>query len=253
MKQALQPWIDFYWYCLQWPQAYQQARRIRWRDRNEWDLIHEYMYGSAIFVIIALGFIGMILVHIGCFQAKQLMGDMSIVGPGLLQIILRELGPILTAFMLTKKVGASMSAEIASMRATDQIDALQMSGVSALAYLGPPRLMASFLSMIVLTWIGAMAMFLCGALVAQYQYQLEAASYLSTHMLKPIDLIMFIHKSASFGFIIPVVSIFCGLRAKKSAQGVGQATMHAVVYSSLAVAYCDIALSAFYTLLWSSS
>jgi len=84
---------------------------------------------SLVFVIVTLGFIGMVMTYEACLQLSRVVGDYTQVGPQYLRLVISDFAPTLTAMMLATRVGAGIAAEIGSMKVTEQIDALRMSGV----------------------------------------------------------------------------------------------------------------------------
>ena len=138
----------------------------------------------------------------------------------------------------------SAAAEIGSMKVTEQIDALRMSGVLPVDYLIVPRFVASIVMTVALATIGSIVMYAAGGLTAQYSFGVNPNLFFDIHLLRLRHLAMFAIKSASYGAAIPVVAGFCGLRARGSSEGVGWATTAAVIGSSFAVIALDFAISA---------
>jgi phospholipid/cholesterol/gamma-HCH transport system permease protein len=98
---------------------------------------------SLVFVAVTLGFIGMVMMYQACLQFSRAIGDLSQVGVQFLRLVVSDFGPTLTAMMLATRVGAGIAAEIGSMKVTEQLDALRMSGVLPIDYLLVPRFVAS--------------------------------------------------------------------------------------------------------------
>ncbi|HEV7557016.1 MAG TPA: ABC transporter permease, partial [Kofleriaceae bacterium] len=106
---------------------------------------------SVVFIIVTLGFIGMVMMYEACIQLSRVTGDYSQVGSQTIRLIVSDFGPVLTAMMLATRVGAGIAAEIGSMKVTEQIDALRMSGVLPIDYLIVPRFVASLVMTLMLT------------------------------------------------------------------------------------------------------
>jgi phospholipid/cholesterol/gamma-HCH transport system permease protein len=199
---------------------------------------------SLIFIIVTLGFIGMVMTYQACQQLSRVTGDYSQIGMQFLRLIISDFGPTLTALMLATRVGAGIAAEIGSMKVTEQIDALRMSGVLPIDYLIVPRFIASLIMTLMLSVLGATVMFAAGGLTAQYSFGVNPQLFFDMSLIRPRHLILFIIKATSYGAAIPVVAGFCGLRARGSSEGVGWATTAAVIGSSFAVIVLDFVISA---------
>ncbi len=208
---------------------------------------------SLIFVAVTLGFIGMVMIYQACLQFAKVTGDFSQVGVQFIRLIVSDFAPTLCGMMLATRVGAGIAAEIGSMKVTEQIDALRMSGVLPIDYLIVPRFMASIVMTMVLALVGGAIMWIAGGLTAQYSFQVNPHLFYDMSLVRPIHLAMGLVKALSYGMAIPVVSGFCGLRAKGSSEGVGWATTSAVIGSSLAVIVLDFIWSMLGFLLFGAS
>jgi phospholipid/cholesterol/gamma-HCH transport system permease protein len=208
---------------------------------------------SVIFVAVTLGFIGMVMIYQACLQFGKVTGDFSQVGVQFIRLIVSDFAPTLTGMMLATRVGAGIAAEIGSMKVTEQIDALRMSGVLPVDYLIVPRFVASLVMTVVLTILGGTIMWVAGGLTAEYSFHVNPQTFYDMSLLRPIHLAMGLVKAVSYGMAIPVVSGFCGLRAKGSSEGVGWATTSAVIGSSFAVIVLDFMWSMIGFLLFGAS
>ena len=158
--------------------------------------------------------------------------------------ILRESGPIITALVLSGRVGAGIGAELGSMKVTEQIDAMEASAVNPYKYLAATRVLACVLMLPLLT----LASDFCGILMG----------WVANSLTEPISLQLFLKngfkrvtfndflpptfKTAIFGLIIGVVSCFQGMRTKGGTEGVGRSATSSVVLSSLFVILADVLL-----------
>ena len=199
---------------------------------------------SLIFIIGALGFIGMVMTYQACLQLSRITGDYSAVGGQYVRLIVTDFGPTLSGLMLATRVGAGIAAEIGSMKVTEQVDALRMSGVLPIDYLISPRFVASVVMTLALSTVGALVMFVAGGLTAQFSFGVNPRLFFDLSQLRPHQLGLFAIKALAYGAAIPVVAGFCGLRARGSSEGVGQATTAAVIGSSFAVIVLDFVISA---------
>lgn len=199
---------------------------------------------SFVFIVVTLGFIGMVMTYEACLQIGRVTGDFSQIGSQYIRLIISDFGPTLTALMLATRVGAGIAAEIGSMKVTEQIDALRMSGVLPVDYLITPRFLASLVMTLCLTVLGSVVMYTAGGLTAHYSFGVNTNLFFDVSLVRPRHLILMVVKAVAYGAAIPIVAGFCGLRARGSSEGVGQATTAAVIGSSFAVIVLDFLLSA---------
>ena len=150
---------------------------------------------------------------------------------------------IKTAIMMAGRTGSAITAEIGSMKVTEQLDALRMSGVLPIDYLLVPRFLASIVMTVALTILGAAIMYGAGGLTAWLSFGVNPRTFFDPAMVQPRHLALGLIKAVTYGAAIPIVAGFCGLRARGSSEGVGWATTAAVVGSSFAVIALDFALS----------
>ena len=198
---------------------------------------------SLLFIGVTLGFIGMVMVYQSCLQLERITGDLSQVGPEFLKLLVQDFGPTITALMLATRVGAGIAAEIGSMVVTEQVDALRMSGVTPIDYLLAPRFIATLVMCAILGVFGVAVAFLAGGLTAWSSFDLNPRLFFELGRVRFFDLALGLIKAGSYGMAIPVISGFCGLRARGSSEGVGAATTAAVIGSSLAVIVLDFVIS----------
>ncbi|HET9627437.1 MAG TPA: ABC transporter permease [Kofleriaceae bacterium] len=199
---------------------------------------------SLVFIAVTLGFIGMVMAYEACLQIGRVTGDFSQIGGQLLRLIVSDFGPVLTALMLATRVGAGIAAEIGSMKVTEQIDALRMSGVAPIDYLIVPRFLASLVMSVALSVIGGGVMYGLGGLTARFSFGVNPSLFFDASQVRGRHVVLFAIKAVVFGAAIPVVAGFCGLRARGSSEGVGWATTAAVIGGSFAVIALDFVLSA---------
>jgi phospholipid/cholesterol/gamma-HCH transport system permease protein len=161
-----------------------------------------------------------------------------------------ELGPVLTALMLTGRIGSGIAAELGSMVVTDQINALRALGTDPVRKLVVPRMLAGLFMAPALTIISDLMGIFGGWVVARFQLQVSSALYWSsvTDVLYVQDLYQGLIKPFVFGFLIVTVACYVGLRTSGGTQGVGKATTIAVVAGSVAVIAADFFVTQF--LVW---
>ncbi|MDR2902569.1 MAG: ABC transporter permease [Lactobacillales bacterium] len=151
--------------------------------------------------------------------------------------VTRELAPVMAGLMVAGRIGASMAAELGTMRVTEQIDALSTLATNPFKYLIAPRVLAGIIMMPALVFIGDILGICGGYLVGVYKLEFNASTYLinTWEYLKPMDIISGLVKAATFGFIITLLGCYNGYNSKGGAQGVGQATTNAVVSACILI------------------
>ena len=151
--------------------------------------------------------------------------------------ITRELGPVLAGLMVAGRIGASIAAEISTMRVTDQIAALETLTTDPYKYLVAPRIVACVLCLPFLVLVGDLIGIYGGYLVGIHKLGFNNTTYLTQTImyLQPVDVISGIVKAAAFGFLIGLMGCYHGYYANHGAQGVGTATTNAVVSSSILI------------------
>lgn len=149
--------------------------------------------------------------------------------------ITRELGPVLAGLMVAGRVGASMAAEIGTMRVTEQIDALTTLSTNPIRYLIVPRVVAAILMMPCLVLLADIIGVYGGYLVSVHKLGFNEGVYMknTVDILEFRDVFCGLVKAAVFGFIISIMGCYHGFHSKGGAQGVGAATTNAVVSSSI--------------------
>ncbi len=155
--------------------------------------------------------------------------------------MIKELGPVLTALMLTGRIGSGIAAELGSMMVTDQINALRALGTDPVRKLVVPRVLAGFFMAPVLTIISDFVGIVGGWIVARFQLQVATGIYWSsvTKALYTQDVWMGLIKPFVLGFAIVTIACHVGLRTTGGTQGVGKATTISVVAGSVAVIAVD--------------
>lgn len=204
------------------------------RRPPSWDLVRDQLYNIGVLslpVVAITGFsTGMVLSAQSFFQLSD-KGLASATGLMVAKAMLVELGPVLTAFMVTGRVGAAMCAELGTMRVTEQIDALRSMSVNPQRYLIAPRFIAGIFMMPLLSIFSSIMGILGGYIVAVYFYKMAPNAYLDPlpTNITNFDIISGMIKSFVFGVIIVTISCYKGLTTKGGAAGVGRSTTSSVV------------------------
>jgi phospholipid/cholesterol/gamma-HCH transport system permease protein len=149
----------------------------------------------------------------------------------------RELGPVLAGLMVAGRVGASMAAEIGTMRVTEQIDALTTLSTDPFRYLVFPRVVAGLLMLPLLVLVADVIGVMGGFLVSTLKLGFGAVEYLNRtfEFLETMDVVSGLVKAAVFGFLVALMGCFQGYHSRGGAQGVGTATTRAVVSASILI------------------
>ncbi len=168
-------------------------------------------------------------------------GARPVVGRLVSASMIKELGPVLTALMLTGRVGSGIAAELGSMVVTDQINALRALGTDPVRKLVVPRMIAGFVMAPILTVISDFIGIFGAWIVARFTLQVNSGVYWSsvTRALYTQDVWMGLIKPLVFGFLIVTIACHVGLRTAGGTAGVGKATTVAVVAGSVAVIAAD--------------
>jgi len=168
-------------------------------------------------------------------------GARPVVGRLVSASMIKELGPVLTALMLTGRIGSGIAAELGSMVVTDQINALRALGTDPIRKLVVPRVLAGLFMAPVLTVISDFVGIFGGWIIARFQLQVATGLYWSsvTRGLYMQDVWMGLIKPFALGFVIVTIACHVGLRTSGGTQGVGRATTVAVVAGSVSVIAVD--------------
>jgi phospholipid/cholesterol/gamma-HCH transport system permease protein len=208
--------------------------KLNGRHPPSWKLIQYQMLNIGVFslpVVAITGFsTGLVLAAQAYFQFSD-KGLSGLTGILVSKSMITELGPVLTAFMVTGRVGAAMCAEIGTMKVTEQIDALQSMSVNPLNYLIGPRFIAGIIMLPLLTIFSCAMGIIGGYLISIYYFGMNYLSYTDPIPLYiiPWDFFSGISKSFIFGIIIISISCYQGLKTTGGAQGVGKKTTQSVV------------------------
>ena len=196
-------------------------------------------------VIVAL-FTGAVAAVQASYQFRDYV-PMIYLGTVIGKSVVIELGPVLTALVVGGRVGASIAAELGTMRVTEQIDAMETMGISPVRFLVVPRVLAALIMLPVLTIFADIVAILGGYLVSVLTLDVTSHTFVSGLKLyfKPQDVFSGLIKAFCFGGIIAMMGCYYGLRSEGGAEGVGLATTKAVVASCLMILIVDYLLASF--------
>jgi phospholipid/cholesterol/gamma-HCH transport system permease protein len=188
------------------------------------------------------GMVSALQTHYGfrLFGAESLVGSTTTLG------LFRELGPVLSALMVTARAGSAMTAEIGTMRVTEQVDALTVMGVNPFQYLVIPRIVAAIVMMpmlaLVFNAIGVFGSYLVGVVLLNIDKGVFMARIADYVYLS--DLMTGLTKATFFGLILATVGCYKGYTTSGGAEGVGKSTTGSVVISSVSILIADYFLTA---------
>jgi phospholipid/cholesterol/gamma-HCH transport system permease protein len=205
----------------------------------------EFIGVSSLGVItVAALFLGGVLGY-QLYTSFHLFGAEALLGGSVGVAFFRELAPVMTAIMVAGRAGAAISAEIASMRISEQIDALEVMAVDPLEYLVVPRVLAGLLVVPMLSVYFGLIGSLASAGIACGVMGLDSSVFWSqfSWVVDPIELTHCVTKGAVFGIVVTWIACFCGFRAHGGARAVGFATRSTVVASLLAILLSDYLLT----------
>ncbi len=199
---------------------------------------------STLIIILTGAFTGMAL-GLQLFYTLRRFGAESMLGPAIALSLLRELGPVLSALMVTGRAGSALAAEIGIMRLSEQIDALEAMAINPYRYLIVPSLVAGIIAFPLMTCIFNVVGIYGGYLVGVKMLGLGPGVYWvqMEHLVDLRDITDGLYKSVSFGVIVTWVCSYKGFFTGYGAEGVSKATTEAVVLSSVLILAWDYFLS----------
>lgn len=200
---------------------------------------------SAPVVLFSVCFAAVVTIIEASFHMKLIIQNDSLVPGFAAMLILRELGAVVAALLITSRVGAGLAAEVGTMQITEQVDALKMLGIDPVRFLVVPRFVACILGCFIVAILANLVCLYCAMLVSLMKLGYSPGSF-ATAMRTFIglkDLAFASIKGACFGAVIPIIGCFYGFRCRAGAEGVGLATTNAVVATSVVIIVMDFILS----------
>jgi len=199
---------------------------------------------SLIIVFFVALFTGIVLAMQSAYQLAQL-GAVMYVASLVAVSMARELGPVLTALVVAGRVGAAITAELGSMKVTEQVEALQSLALNPVRYLVVPRFLALVIMLPCLTIFSDLMGMLGGYLVGVFNLNINSGMYINITLkfLTLKDIYTGLIKSVFFGMIIALIGCYMGLNTKGGAEGVGRATTVSVVTSFILIILSDCVLT----------
>lgn len=193
---------------------------------------------------ITLSIVGMTSIIVASQVALEMVkqGGGNFVGLLMTILIVREVGVIMSGFAIISMIGSSLASEIATMRVTEQIDAIEVLKVNPIRYLFVPRVLSGFIMMPPVVLIASAVGVITGAVTAKLTSGLGYRAFFDSAWLGIYmkDLGVCLLKAFCFGGVIALISCSCGYYATGGAKGVGEATTKAVVWSFVAIVILDM-------------
>lgn len=202
---------------------------------------------SMVVIILTGSFTGMVLA-IQLFYSLRKFGSEALLGPALAIALIRELGPVLSALMVTGRAGSALTAEIGIMRITEQIDALTAMALNPMRYLIVPNLVAAIIVFPLLAFVFDLVGIYGGYVVGVNLLGISSGTYFSQmqNFVDSEDIKMGLYKALSFGVIVSWVCCYKGFNTGYGAEGVSKATTQAVVMSSVLILIWDYFIGSVY-------
>lgn len=222
-----------------------ETAKYIWRGQiNRKELMEQCVRFGISSLPITLSIVSMSTIIVSSQVANEMVkqGGGSFVGMALTVLIVRELGVIMSGFAIISMIGSSLASEIATMRVTEQIDAIEVLKVDPVRYLFVPRVLSGIIMMPVVLIISSIVGVLAGAVSSNWASGLSYISYFDSAWLGIYmkDVFVSLAKAVCFGGTIALISCSCGYYASGGAKGVGQATTKAVVWSFVAIVIWDM-------------
>jgi len=218
--------------------------RPPWYVRDTLLQIDRVGVGSLFIVVLTGLFTGMVLALQGAIQLEP-YGATMYVSQLISTSVVRELGPVLAALMIAGRVGSGIASELASMKVTEQIDALRAEGTDPIQKLAASRLVACVLMVPVLTIVANAVAILGGWVIARLYLSIDSFFYWSWafEAIRRQDLVLGVIKPAVFGFIIAMIGCYAGFHTRGGTVGVGTSTTQSMVSSSILILASDFLLT----------
>jgi phospholipid/cholesterol/gamma-HCH transport system permease protein len=202
--------------------------------------IHYIGFNSLLIILLTGAFTGMVL-GLQIYFTLSRFGSEAYLGPAVALSLIRELGPVLSALMVTGRAGSALTAEIGIMRITEQIDALTVMALNPMRYLVVPSILAGLVTMPMMTALFDVVGIFGGYLVGVELLGLSQGTYFGEMQtfVDMKDIMLGFWKSLSFGVIVTWVATYKGFHVGHGAEGVARATTQSVVLASVLILVWD--------------
>lgn len=236
---------QFFWELADTTRFCGRVIRQTFRGRFEWAEFFRQCYVTGYKSLGLISITAFIMGLVFTMQTRPVLSDLGADAwlPGVIMVaMLREIAPVITALIFAGKVGSGIGAELGSMRVTDQIDAMEVSGTNPMKYLVATRVLATTLMVPILVFYADGVAFLGSYVGVNMGNTLSMKLYITQalDLLWYFDIIPAIIKTFFFGFAIGVISCYKGYYTTGGTQGVGVAANTAVVASSVVIFIIDL-------------
>ncbi len=202
-------------------------------------------YNSLLLITVTSAFAGLVTAVQASYQTRGLIPN-SFISVMVAKSTMIELAPVLTGLVLSGKIGAAVTAEIGTMKVTEQIDALTSVGTDSYEYLFLPRMVSGIIVLPMLTIYANLISIVSAFFIVNYRYDINHHLFFNNmkNYFEPMDLWGGLAKAVFFGFVISSIACFIGNRTEGGAEGVGKATTLTVVYSCILILLMDFIVAA---------
>jgi len=223
--------------------TWEALRSIRWAPRRRQEILLQLKrigFDSLFLIALTAAFTGLVTALQAVYQSKGYI-PINLLSVLIGKSTMVELAPVLTALVMTGKVGASIAAEIGTMKVSEQLDALRSMNISPAGFLFMPRILAGLITFPMLTVFADLVSIICAWYFSWLRYGIHWHTFFNNmkSYFEPFDLWSGLIKSAVFGFLITTISCYFGDRSTGGAEGVGKSTTLTVVYSSVTILIMD--------------
>ncbi len=248
MKDLLKPFTNFLAAFGEYTKLIADVIVVSIKKPPSWSLLMDQLFiiGVASFTVVAITGIstGTVLAAQSFYQLRE-KGLSGVTGIMVAKAMITELGPVLTALMVTGRVGSAMCAELGTMRVTEQIDAMETMAVDPKWYLLSPRYIAGIFMVPLLTCFSTILGILGGYFIASTFFGMPASNYFDPMPIhvSGFDIMTGIIKSIFFGIVLVTICCYKGMKTKGGAAGVGRSTTNSVVLSYITILVSDFLLT----------
>lgn len=226
--------------------AYQVILNLRfaWRDRRRLFYQMDHVGVNSIPLVLLVGlFAGAIIAWQAAYQFRGMV-SLDVMGGQATRVVVMEMGPVLTALVISGRIGASMTAEIGSMVVTEQVDALRTLALDPVRYIVLPRFLGLSIMMPVLTMFSNLVAVLGAFVVSNYFLGISSQTFMDSiqDYFQVQDLIGGLFKAFVFGMLIALIGCYKGLSTTGGARGVGRSTINSFVLSAIFILVGDFFL-----------
>jgi len=214
----------------------------------QWSLLREQLYNIGVLSlnVVAITGIstGIVLASQSFYQLAE-KGLSGVTGIMVAKAMITELGPVLTALMVTGRIGSAMTAELGTMQVTEQIDALKSMAINPNSYLIAPRFIAGMIMIPLLTIFSILLGIWGGYVISVYFFGMSSSTYFDPmpFHVTLFDIMTGIVKSIFFGIIMITICCYKGMQTKGGAAGVGRSTTNSVVITYVTILISDFLLT----------